>query len=195
MASYINLDSIFRDRQNYPNPAEFQVSADLIKGWHPNPPKVNATNALVTDRSLEFASTLKLMQLIIPYSANLLNQPCLYVSFFSSSYKDTNIVGSMTPIHAEDNFICNYSKTQYDNLGNPIWLHYDCKMRVTMRFRRNSTVLFKVSTRSGASIPDFIDTNYTIPADPTKQVLATFEIIPFIRNNAYTNHLVEPIQI
>lgn len=192
MATYFDIDSIERDREQFPNPAEFTVTDQEIKSWIRDSRTVRLIAANPNTSPKEFATSIRLIYLTIPYDSQTIVLPRVYIRFQSEKYKDLHLIQTMNGIHAEDQFICTYDKVQNDDSGNPIWIHYKCQMEQVTRFLRDYPVKFRVTTRSGATLPN-LDTSLPNDPDPTKQILATFEVMPYIRDGDYDNQLVEPL--
>jgi hypothetical protein len=126
-------------------------------------------------------------------SLTLLSLPRLYLDFHCSQYKDSRNVDSMSPAIAGDaKFVLVQDKIIFD--GNvPTWISYRSDMEQVMRYAYRSEYIFKVMTRDGTVLPFFVESDRTIPKDPQMQSLATFCITPYIRDNDYSNHEVQPV--
>ena len=192
MSTYIDLDSTFRDKETYENPADYELNERQVCTWVKAARAVRAFPMNPNVRPLEFATTVKLIYLTLPYAAEINNLPRVYVNFESRKYRDIRLIQSIEDQHPNAKFICNFERIQNDDLGNPLWIHYRCVMEQTMRFERGDNVIFQVMSRDGSIIPNQ-DTAVGVPADPTKQILATFEITPYIRDGDYDNHMVETL--
>lgn len=192
MATYFDLDSILRDRTQYPNPANYVVGPEQIKTWYRDSRSVRVFPQNPNTQPREFATSVKLVYLSIPYDPQTIILPRVYVQFQSKEYLDKHLIQTIDGVHADEQFICVFDKVQVDDTSTPIWIHYKCQMEQVTRFRRDDVINFKVTTRSGAVLPN-LDTLLPADPDPTKQVLATFEVLPYIRDADYDNHLVEPL--
>lgn len=190
MSSIIDLDSFYRDRDDNPNPCDYVINAKMTDTWFSSAREVRAMPSNALQRPLEFVSTVRLETLILPWNADLVGMPKIYVNFHSKAYNDRFLINGINGVHSECNFICLLEKTQLDGAGDPVWVHYRCPIEQTMRFRRNDTYFFRITSRSGEIIPFFID-DLTAPIDPALQTMATFTITPFIRDGDYHNPTVE----
>lgn len=190
MATFVDLDSIFRDRESYPNPNNYQLSPKQVDTWFKRARTVRAYPQNPNTQPLEFATTVNIKYLTIPYSEDVVELPRIYINFRSDKYKDIYLINAIDGKHHDSKFICLPERVQNDRNGNPLWIHYKCQMEQTMRFERGSPILFQITTRNGTVLPS-LDTTVPTAPDPTKQTLCTFEITPYIRDGDYDNHLVE----
>jgi hypothetical protein len=193
MTSFIDLDSLWRDRDNYPNPCDYEVTPSQIETWFRNAREVRAFPQKVIQRPLEFVSALTIQLLTLPYHTDLASLPRIYIDFHCRKYNDKYLINSIDARQSDARFICVQDRIQYDNNNNPIWIHYRSSMEQTMRFKRDEPVVLRITTRDGTILPYFIDLDLTQPMDPTRQTLVTFSIIPYIRDNDYANHMSETL--
>ena len=195
MSNYIDLDSIWRDRIDYPNPANYQLTPSQIATWFKAARETRSAPPVPTTRALEFVTSVRIEVLTLPYDARMLDFPRVYVDFHCSSYDDKYLINSIDGKQADARFICVLDKVQTGSTGDPLWMHYKCPMDQVLRFRRDDPVVFKVLTRDGSVIPFYIDSDPTVPIDPLKQVLATFTITPYLKDAHFSNHSTETIII
>jgi hypothetical protein len=193
MSTFIDLDSIWRDRLTYPNPAFYEVTPDQVNTWFASARSIRATPQNNNTRPLEFATDVSLQVLTLPYNSTLVTYPRIYLDFHSKLYNDRFLISTINGVNPEARFICVLDKIQYDSNNNPIWMHYRSTMKQTLRFKRDDSVVFAITTRDGSILPFFIDNNTDLPIDPTQQTLATFELIPYIRDAKYVNNMIEPV--
>jgi len=193
MATYVDLDSILRDREAYPNPADYKVVASQIKSWFGSARSVRAFPQDPNIKPLEFATSVQIRYLTIPYTEAFAILPRLYVVFKTSEYNDIHLLQTISGKHPDANFICEFDRLQFDINGNPVWIHFKCKTRQVMRFKRDSPVTFQVYTRDGNILPN-IDTLVPVDPDPLKQILCTIEVVPYIRDTYFSNHMTELMQ-
>ena len=192
MSTFIDLDSIQRDREVYPNPFDYEVTANQIKDWFRGARSVRPFPQNPNTQPREFATTVNIRHLIFPYSALLADFPVVYIDFHSATYKDIHLIQTINGIHADSRFICSFDKIQNDQFGAPLWIHYKCNMEQTLRFKRDDPVVFRVTTRSESILPN-PDTVVPDAPDPFKQTLCTFEITPYIRDGDYSESLQETL--
>lgn len=188
MATFVDLDSILRDREIYPNPAYYQLSASQVKTWFRGARSIRSFPQDPNVRPLEFSTTVHVQYLIIPYEDEFAILPKLYVEFRSSEYKDIHLLQTIDGKHPDANFVCTFDKLQYDTNGNAVWIHYKCDTRQAMRFRRDAPITFRVTTRDGSTLPNK-DTLIPEDADPLKQIMCTVEVLPYIRDAFFSNHV------
>lgn len=190
MSTFIHLDSFFRDRENYPNENDYELTPAQIKSWFRSARTVRAYPQNPTATPLEFATTVRITYLTVPYTKALSEFPCLYITFQSRLYRDIHLIDTIGGNHPDTKFICIPDRVQNDRNGAPLWIHYKCGMEQTMRFRRKDPIKIQLTTRSGFTLPQQ-DTNVPIDPNPNKQTLATFELTPYIRDGDYDHHLLE----
>jgi len=192
MATFVDLDSMWRDRETYPNPNDYALSPADVETW---PTKARTVRAFAQNPGispLEFATTINIKYLTLPYSETVAEFPRVYVNFRSSRYSDIRLINAIQDRQPDAKFICNFDRIQNDRNGDPTWIHYRCNMEQTMRFERGAPIVFQVTTRGGTILPS-LDTVVPDPADPTKQTLCTFEITPYIRDSSYDNHMTSTL--
>jgi hypothetical protein len=194
MATFIDLDSVWRDRDSYPNENNYELGPKKIESWFKSARSVRAYPQNPNLQPLEFATTVNITYMTVPYSETVSEFPRLYVNFRSQKYKDIHLINTIEGRHMDAKFICVFDKIQSDRNGNPMWIHYKCDMEQTMRFERGEPIVLQITTRDGSVLPQ-LDTPPDQPPDPLKQNLITFEVTPYIRDGDYDNHLVQPLQM
>ena len=178
MASYIDLDSYYRDRDSYPNENDYYVQPEQVKNWVKQPRTTSSTSRGPQMRPLEFAVTIKIISIAVPYSVDIASFPRIYVDFRSQTYDDTRLIDCIDGRLPDSKFICNFDKIQYNSANVPTWIHYKCRMEQTMRFERGQPVFLRITGRSGIVLPQQDNPPEDNP-DPTKQTLVTFRITPY----------------
>ena len=182
MSNFIHLDSLYRDREEYPNENDYQVTPQQVETWIKPPRAVRAFPANPNLQPLEFMTTVNICGFITPYSDELAALPVIYVNVRSLLYDDQFLIYTINGKHNEIKFVCIIDKVQFDNNGNPIWIHWKTSGMVqTMRFRRGYPIIFRITTRSGDVLPQ-TDNPPDQPPNPSQQTLITFEIVPYIRD-------------
>ena len=190
MSSFIDLDSSLRNVQLWPNPANFVVNDSQMSSWFVSSRSVRAFPQEVPKKQLEFVAALKLLHFVLPYQANLADTPIIFVDLHCQKYKDRSLVSTISNAHPQIKFVCEFDKYQVDSNLAPAWIHYKCNMTQVMRFSRKSALTFTVSMLDGNTVQIVDNTPPALP-NPTVQVHATFEIIPYIRDDEYSNHMVD----
>lgn len=189
MANFIDMDSFWRDREIYPNENNYEVKPSQVDTWYKSPRSVRAFPQNPNIQPLEFATTVNIRYLTIPYSETVAEFPRIYVNFHSKRYTDINLINAIDGRQPTAKFICIPERIQNDINGNPIWIHYKCLMEQTMRFQRGEPVVFQITSRDGSILPQ-LDTDVPLSPDPTKQTLCTFEITPLIRDGDYSDNVL-----
>lgn len=197
MSTFIDIDSQFREFPRFRNPADFQVTAEQVETWFQFNRTVRANAKNPATAPLDFAQTVRLKSLIIPYVVNgglsidFSILPRVYVDFHSEKFPDIRLMHSIDGLQSEAKFVCSFDKYQVDDASNRVWIHYKCDMEQVMRFQRREPVNFKVMSRNGTALPlNLVDTGAS--PDPSLQVMATFEITPYLLDSSFDNHLSSP---
>lgn len=188
MSTFIDLDSIHRDRSNYPNPSEYMVTPDQLNGFFRTARTTRSTAVNPNHSIQEFSTSLRLVALTVPYSVALAAIPRLYVDLHSQSYNDRYLISSINGNNSDARFIAVFNRVQNDDGGNPVWIHFQPIVEQVTRFKRDDTIFFRVFTRDGNTLPN-TDTLLPNAPDPNQQIIATFEITPYSRDGSYDNQL------
>ena len=192
MATFVDLDSFWRDREEYPNENDYALKPLQVESWFKSSRSTRAFPSNPSIRPLEFATTVNIRYLTIPYSEMVSEFPRVYVNFRSQRYKDVHLINAIDGKQPDAKFICAPDRIQNDRNGNPIWIHYKCHMEQTMRFARGEPVFFQLTTRDGSVLPQ-LDTDVPVMADPSKQTLCTFEITPFVIDGSFVNNMTQTL--
>ena len=192
MASFIDMDSVWRDREAFPNENNYELQPKQVETWFKSARSVRSSPQNPNLQPLEFATTVNIKVLTIPFSETVSEFPRVYVNFRSKRYNDIHLIHAIDGKQPDAKFICIFDRLQNDRNGNPIWIHYRCNMEQTMRFERGQQVIFQITTRDGSILPQ-LDTNIPTPPDASKQTLCTFEITPYIKDANFDNHMVETL--
>lgn len=190
MSSFLHLDSGFRNVQQFPSPAEYVVTADQVKSWFAQARSVRAYPQEIPKKQYEFVTSLKLLHLVLPYTDELISAPIIYIDLHSQKYQDKNLVTTISSVFPTITFVAEYDKTQPNIAGDPAWIHYKCNMTQVMRWARNNPILFKIVMPATNTVPVITDNTPPELPNPAVQVQATFEMIPYIRDDEYTNHMI-----
>ena len=67
MATFIDLDSFWRDRQSYPNPCDYQLTPEQIATWTKSVREVRALPQNANERPLDFVSAINLLGVTFPF--------------------------------------------------------------------------------------------------------------------------------
>ena len=141
MATFIDLDSIYRDRE-YPqsvSPFSYELKPEDVLTWFKSARQVRAYPQNKATVPLEFATSVRIKYLTVPYSNELLAEPRVYVEFKSNRNSHIHLIQTIQGVHANATFVCPFSHVQFDHLGNPLWIHYRCEMDQVIRFNRDYT--------------------------------------------------------
>jgi hypothetical protein len=190
MSTFIDLASELRDREQFSNPAKFVVTESQQSSWFPNARTVRAFPQQVSQRQMEAVTTVKLIHLVLPYQDDIIDTPIVYVHFHTQKYRDKSLISTISNNQPEATFVCEFDKVQNNSAGDPAWIHYKTQMAQVMRFSRRSHLYFEVTFLDGTTL-NITDTVPPAAANPLVQVHATFELIPYIRDDEFSNHLVD----
>ena len=67
MSTYLELDSIWRDRQIYPNPCDYQLTPEQVSTWTKSAREVRALPQSPGERPLDFVSSISAWNVALPY--------------------------------------------------------------------------------------------------------------------------------
>jgi hypothetical protein len=67
MSTYIDLDSIQRDREAFPNPCRYTLTVNQVDTWVRSTREVRALPQNANERPLDFVSSLNIVSAVIPY--------------------------------------------------------------------------------------------------------------------------------
>lgn len=192
MGSIIEIDSIRRDREAYPSPADFTVPTDQINGWFRSARSVRSFPQNPALRPHEFVTAIELKALTIPWEAAFTTLQRVYVNFESQRHSDVHLVSSIQGILRDAKFVLVLDRIQTDSVGNPVWIHFRSLHPQVMRFKRDDPIRFRVFDRNGTTLP-ITDNPLPDDPDPTKQVIASFDAVPYIRDDDFSNHNTDPV--
>lgn len=191
MSTFLHLDSKFRDREIYPNENEYEVTPEQSRCWFSAARTVRAYPANTLSQPLEFATSVKLLTLTLPYTVELASIPLVYVRFSSTDYTNLFLIKSINDTLKEATYICRFDRIQYDANNVPMYIHYQCGIEQVMRYSRDKPVKIAVVNRDNQVLPQQDDSTPNPPND-TAQTFFTFEITPYIRDGDYDNHMTSP---
>jgi hypothetical protein len=123
----------------------------------------------------------------------LLTFPRLYVNFHSKVYNDTRLIRTVGGVLADAKYVIGIDKIQLDDTGRPIWIHYKSHGEQVFRFKRDDCVALQIMTRDGTIVPFFTEPDLSIPTNPQRQSLVTFNVTPYLKDATYRNQGIEPL--
>ncbi len=210
MSTYFHVDSRWRDRTVFDNPAEFLIPIEVSNGWRTVDRTVQAVRPHDKLQATNMVHTVKLLNLTLPFDFGgevgttfLDTHPFVYVTFQSTTqYKDMKLIntlengkivnktldsnGNLVTVSLKDAvFVAYCDKVQ----GTNDWIQYKCNMLQTYRINLKDSMNFRIFTVDGLTLA-IVDDQPPTAADPAKQVNALFEVTPYIRDNEFSNHLV-----
>lgn len=212
MSVPILIDSKDRDRTLYSNPAEFTINSSQTAGWSSLTKDVLCVRPCAKKNVCNLLYCIRLVSLTLPGTATDTaggdlrdTQPYIFVRLSTSTYPDRGLIrniDSTSKIGANDaTFVCVFEKAQ--GAGEE-WFQYKCAMTgQCLRFDpEKPQIEFRVFTREGSpAIPlsggnttnTVLITDNALPnnINPARQVSALFEVTPYVRDNEFSNHLIE----
>ena len=164
MANYFAIESIRRNRDDFPNPAEFTVEASQTQGWFKSARQVRAVGQNPQTMSLDFASAIEVKHLITPYflpdppphpvvPTPLLPYSYLYLDIHSPTYNDQYLINTISGANRDARFLLVRDKVVFDKAGKPVWILWTCSMEQVLRFKRNDPLVFRLFTPDGITLP------------------------------------------
>lgn len=67
MSTFIDLDSVWRDRQAYPNPCDYQLTPGQVDTWVRSAREVRALPQNANERPLDFATSINIISVTLPF--------------------------------------------------------------------------------------------------------------------------------
>jgi len=67
MATYIDLDSVWRDRSAFPNPCDYSLTPEQVATWTKSVREVRALPQNANERPLDFVSSINVLGATLPY--------------------------------------------------------------------------------------------------------------------------------
>jgi hypothetical protein len=197
MATFTDLDSTYRNRNTYPNPANYTVEDSQVRAWSVNPRTVSANSARPGSRALEFVESIDVERFILPYTdvtyvnklgvtitVPLADIQRVYLDVHTSRYNDQGLISTIDNKNTKAKFMFVQDKIQEDTLGNPRWIHYKCKMNQVMRFARNEPIIINIMQELGYTI---VIPDAGIDPDPLMQTYIMLKITPYFRDGGFNN--------
>lgn len=201
MATYIDLDSSYRDTVNYPNACNYIVSVDQVRSWSKEPRQIAAQNPRI--RAVEFTQSVECKYLILPYTdityrdnitgltvtTHTAALSRLYLDVHSQRYNDTGLINIIDNKIPRARFVLTFESLQFDHNNIPRFVRFVCRMDQVMRFSRNDSLIVNMMQEEGYAI---IITDPALPGGITKelQTWILLEITPYLRDADYANHTV-----
>ncbi len=197
MATYIDLDSTYRDTDNYPNPANYIISARQVSTWPAGPRTVTAVSTPFSGRELDFVQSVKVLALSLPYAnvtytdntgaiiaTHTADIRRVYLDVYSMMYNDSFLIYTIDNKISKAKFVLMQAKIQYDSASNPIAVIFTTQMNQVMRFARNGPITIRMMQELGyiINIPD------TFPITPSLQTWLNLELTPYFQDAEYDNH-------
>jgi hypothetical protein len=181
----------------FPNPASFEITPEQLTGWYQNARQIRAHPGQNSKKAYEFATTVKMCNLILPNldaayapGTNPINEPKLFVKFTTRKFRNVNLISTIGAKNHDVQHVAVLDKEQ--NSGTTKWLHYKCNFEQTMRFSRDHPLEFEIRRQDGTTLV-IADSALPLPPITARQVHATFEITPYIRDADFDNHNLETV--
>lgn len=170
MSYYIELDSSTRNRHAYANPHKYEVEPPQVDTW--------SHSTFATQSTIRMS--VRVENVIIPYTDALLDEPRLYMDFHSAGMDDSNKVNCIDGNHRRAKFVLVLDKIQYDSQDAGVWIHYKaCGMAQILRFQRGYPLAIEIFDRDGDTIASGDETDPAEDVDPTKQTYILLSLEPY----------------
>jgi hypothetical protein len=193
MSTFLHIDTLWRDREKNPNPAEISLDPSEIGGWFRAARTVRAVPT-GGPKMLEFATTLRIIDFTLPYQDEFVALGRVYMDIHSQGYDDGQLISTINSKNAQARFVLTVDRVQYDNLGNPVWIHCHSHMEQVVRIKRDAPLLIRIFGRDNNTLP-IVDNQPPLPPNPFSQVLMTLDVRPYIHDNSFSNNLLSVSQI
>lgn len=79
MSTFIDLDSVWRDRQAYPNPCDYELTPEQVDTWVRSVREVRALPQNANERPLDFVTSINVIGLTLPFPRIELYAPRLII--------------------------------------------------------------------------------------------------------------------
>ena len=197
MSNYFSIESIRRNRDEFPNPAEFTVEASQTQGWFRRSRTIRAVGQNPQTMSLDFVSAIEVKQVITPYKIPDPPPPTptsttpysyLYLDIHSPTYNDQYLISTISGFNRDARFLLIRDKIIFNSVGLPVWILWNSPMEQVLRFKRNDPLVFRLFTPDGITLP-LVD-NKPAP-DEAVQIMALLGVTPYSRDGNYDNHLLQ----
>lgn len=193
MATFVDLDSSFRNRIEYASPANYNVKEEDIRQWSKFRTVSNTVKNPV-NRPTSFLFSVNIKSLILPFNpvggTVLTDEPRIYLDVSNEGNRQANLIDTIGQRHSNAKFICEISTIQTDFAGNPKWIRYHSLFEQVMLFDNRKPLIIRMYLSDGTEvvIPDAV---YPAPILPDNQTFITLEITPYIRDGDYSNHMTD----
>jgi hypothetical protein len=199
MTTYIDLDSYYRIRETYPNPADYVVEDSQVRDWIREPRSVTAMSSRPGNKVLDFTQTVEIEGFTLPYTAityidstgTIVNTHTadltrIYVDVHTVRYNDLRLIQTIDDKLNKTRFVLTPERIQHDSADQPIAIQFRTnRMNQVMRFATDQSIKFTVMQERGFTI--IIDDSGQDP-DPTKQIWVNIAVKPYYRDGLYANH-------
>jgi hypothetical protein len=188
MSDFLYIDSSFRDRGTFPNPASFVMPGNK-SGLYKQPRQVRALSAANQPSMQIFSYSIRPHTLIIPYTAANTNFPQLFVDFHGKTYNDINLIASQDGKCSDIRFVFDQQGIHYNSSNEPLYIKFYSQMEQVMRFKKDDDLTFKVYSDVNGTLLENGDNPIPAALNPIKQIKVTMQITAYIHDGDYSNHM------
>jgi len=198
MATYIDLDSTYRDNGTYPNPASYTVEASQVSLWTREARQTMANSIRPGASAKDFVQSVEVKRLILPYiaitytnsSGTVINTHTadlqrIYLDVHTLRFNDNQLINSIDNKVFKARFSLIRKDIQYDNANVPKWCIFECNMDQVMRFSRNESLKMEIMQEEGFTV---VITDTLPVVTKARQTYVLLELNPYFRDGAYDNH-------
>ena len=161
------------------------MGAEQIEGWFRYARSTKAFPSAPQTNVVDFVSGVILSALTLPFDADLILEPRLYVDIHSASYNDKFLINSINNSQASARFVCVPERVQNNADGDPVWIHYKSLAEQVLRLNRKEPLVFTIYLRDMTILDTFESS--ALPPDPTQQIIASFSATPLLKDSHFSN--------
>lgn len=169
MSYNIELDSTSRDRTAYPNPYNYELAPAQVETWFRSDVSISATERMAV----------KVVNVVVPYAAALLEEPRLYLDVHTRGSSDgPHKIKCVDGNHGDAKFVLIQDKIQLDSLNAATWIQYKAPaMKQVMNIQLGNPFSVRIFDRTGTVITN-PDSLVPTAANDMKQTFVQLELEP-----------------
>lgn len=210
MSNFIDLDSRYRNLNDYPNPAKYVVEDHQVSAWSSGPRTVLANSNKPSQKMLEFNQSIRIKNMVLPWddityivpsstggnpttvTTHTADLSRVYLDVHVRRFDDKGLISTINSKITNARFALTISHIQYDSNNQPIFVHFHTHQDQVMRFSRNESIIVNIMQEDGYTI--IIDDSVS-PPNRLKQTWILIEVTPFFRDAEYENHVLGLTQL
>lgn len=190
MSTTVHLDSTFRDRAAYTNPAQYTLSPDDVAAWSSRPIITRATAGDRRQIPADMVKSVNVASVTTPYVASLVGEPVLYLELYTLDHRSDGMINTIGGQNGRARFVLRQNRIQVDSLGAPVWIHWYAEGERVYPFSFRQPITVRIFQRTGATIP-LTDAAASSPPDLSRQTLITLQVMPYTRDADYVDRYTD----